>query len=829
MVLRTLLSHYRRHPVQALFLLTGIVVANVLLVGTLLINAQARASYASGETLLGAGPVGQVRHRDANRSFDEQEYLRLRLQGFDMLVPVLRRVVHTAAGEPLELLGIDLFAMPRTVRPSKDAGSRHRISATPGSADFAYPPFQIWGAPARLQQLGVAAGSRLELAAGNQLPPLVAVADQGLGHRLLLDIGALQLLTDSHGEVTALLVFPARAERLAELRAALPPDLRFIANAETPDPAELTRSFHLNLAAMGLLAFVVGVFLTYNALAFSYTDRRELIRRLQLSGLTRGELSGALLIELALFLTVGSVAGFWLGGQLAAWLLPGVGRTLAQLYGVYIDYPGGLVPSGFALPLLMTACAALLCVAIPMRNVLDAPLLERRSAGWQLQTAARRDRLLLALGVILLLGAGVIAELAGSLWAALAGMACLLIGAVLCLPMVLRVLLCGLERLLPPRQARLAWLVADNRWLLGPAALALMALTLALVANSGLNTMIGSFRQATDDWLSQRLTAQIYLRGNLQLPGLDQWLMSADPRLRVAERYRTVLSHQAPDGKATTVEVVSLQSGARFLEGVSLIRPEADAKSRFADGHGAFISERSWRLNGWQPGDRLRLCTRREAVPVLGVYYDYGNPQSQWMVSESLFRQCWPELTPSGRAVFGPATADWDRIRLDLRQDYGLTSDQIIDQAELKAAGMAVFDRTFTITRALNALTLLVAGIGIFCAVSAIHHHRVGQQALLASLGMTRRERGALLLLQWGLLGFLCMALVWPFGIILAAYLASVVTPIAFGWSFPLRLDGFHYLVLAGLASGCLVLAVTLPSMQLLRTSAAAMLREQAT
>ena len=44
MLLRTLLSHYRRHPVQALFLLTGITLANVLLVGTLLINAQARAS-----------------------------------------------------------------------------------------------------------------------------------------------------------------------------------------------------------------------------------------------------------------------------------------------------------------------------------------------------------------------------------------------------------------------------------------------------------------------------------------------------------------------------------------------------------------------------------------------------------------------------------------------------------------------------------------------------------------------------------------------------------------------------------------------------------------
>jgi putative ABC transport system permease protein len=53
----TLLTHYRQHPVQALFLLTGIIIANVLLAGTLLINAQARSSYSQGEQYLSATPI----------------------------------------------------------------------------------------------------------------------------------------------------------------------------------------------------------------------------------------------------------------------------------------------------------------------------------------------------------------------------------------------------------------------------------------------------------------------------------------------------------------------------------------------------------------------------------------------------------------------------------------------------------------------------------------------------------------------------------------------------------------------------------------------------
>jgi putative ABC transport system permease protein len=827
MLLRTLLAHYRRHPVQALFLLTGIIVANLLLVGTLLINAQARASYDRGETLLRASPIGQIRHRDPGRSFDERRYLALRLQGFDMVAPVLRRIVRATGGEPLELVGVDLFAMPRA-GPEGPQDHPPQASAT-GFAGFAFPPYQLWAAPARIRQLGAEPGDRLPLDAGTSLPPLVAAPGEELGHRLLIDVGALQELTASAGELTAMLVFDAAPDRLHALESALPPELGYFPYTQAPDPAELTRSFHLNLAAMGLLAFVVGVFLIYNALAFSYTDRRELIRKLRLSGVTRGELRRVLLTELGLFLVVGGLLGGWLGAALAAWLLPGVGRTLAQLYGVYIAYPDGLTPSGLLLPLAMTLVAALLCVLFPLRESLQAPLLERWQAGWQLQAAARRDRLMLLAGLGLLLAAALISRHAATLWSALAGLSTLLIGAVLCLPTVLRLLLGGVERSLPRRRVRLAWLVADSRWLLGPGALALMALTLALVANSGLNTMIASFRQATDDWLQQRLAAQLYLRGGQELPGLAQWLQSLDPGLRTVDRYRTEADRGTPEGHSVRVEIVTLQPDERFLRGVRLLDGADAAQRRFAAGEGVFVSERAWRLDGWQVGQQLALCTGRPAVPVLGVYPDYGNPLSQWLLSERLFRACWPGLAPSGHAVFGPTELDWNAVRLALRDQYGLEADQLIDQAELKAAGLAVFDRTFAVTQALNALTLLVAGIGIFCAVSAIHHHRIGQQALLASLGMTRRERGALLLLQWALLGVLCMALVWPFGAALAAYLAGVVTPIAFGWSFPLRLEWAHYGVLAVLAAASLVLAVALPSLRLLRTSPAAMLREQAT
>jgi len=821
----TLLSHYRRHPVQALFLLTGIIVANVLLAGTLLINAQARSSYAQGEQYLSTSPVGQVRPKDSNRRIDERDYVSLRRQGFDMLVPVLRQMVRTENGDALELLGIDVFAMPR---PDRTFNFNDRTGSADGSLmGFAFPPYQLWAAPARLEQLSAENDSRIRLISGEMLPPLVAVSNQQLGHRLLIDIEALQSLSGNINRLSSMLVFPASAERMTDLLRVLPDDLEYVANTEAPDPAELTRSFHLNLAAMGLLAFVVGLFLIYNALAFSYTDRRNLIRKLRLAGVLKGELARALILELALFLAVGTLIGTWLGAQMAAWLLPGVGRTLAQLYGVYISYPDGLVPSGILLPFLMTVSAAGLCVLIPLRQSLSAPMLERKQAGWQQHAVIRRDRIMALTGLLLLTTALVTGFITTHLLVALAGMACLLLGSALLLPLVLRLLISATQKLVPAQNARLTWLLADSRWLLGPASVALMAMTLALVANSGLNTMISSFRQATDDWLGQRLVADLYLRGENRGAELETWLADTMPGLNVTARYRTSLTRPGPNKVPVIVEVVSLQEGDRFRDSVKLMQGDKDATTKFHNGEGVYISERAWRIDGWQSGASLDLCRGHEAIPVLGVYRDYGNPKSQWMVNRQLFKSCWGEVTATGLAVYGPKDYDWNRVRMAITEKFGLADDEIIDQTELRQIGLAVFDRTFVVTQALNALTLLVAAIGIFCAISAIHHHRVGQQALLASLGLSRRERGTLLLAQWGMLGLLCMVLVWPLGTLLAGYLGMVVTPAAFGWSFPLQLDWQHYLVLAALAAVCLMMAVILPSLRLLYTSPASMLREQ--
>ena len=736
--LLALVRHYRHHPLQALFLLTGITVANVLLVGTLLINAQARSSYDEGTQVLQAGPVGMIRPADGSRTLHEDEYFRLRLAGHTTIIPVLNRTVRTSDGALIELLGIDplaLSGMPRTGSGSVPTG----LSAE-GFGSFIARPWQLWASPQRIRQGGWTTGEQLRLGSGELLPPLQSLEDAGLGHRMLVDIGALQELTDSPGQLSAIWVFERSGEQLDDLLDALPSDLRYVANTEQPDPTQLTRSFHLNLTAMGLLTFVVGMFLIYNAVAFSFTDRENLISKLRLSGATHREIIIASSIELSVFLIAGLALGYWLGGLIAGFLLPGVGQTLAQLYGVYIAYQDRLLPSAALLPFAMTVFAGGLCLWVSLSRTLKAPLLPRHSAGWSTSSVRSRDSRWLIAGLVLLILSWLLGATAANLVVALIGMAALLLGTALTLPWLLRLALYMLAKRLPRENAGLSWVVADSQWLLGPAALALMAMVLALVANHGLNTMISSFRMATDNWLGERLVADVYYGRSGQSAEARYWLDENYSEIRIVERLGVRTNRLAPGDRSVPVEIVSLPDDPRFRDSVVPMQSRLEAVDQMLNGESVLISERAWRIEGWKIGQQIELCPDSPGIEIAGIYHDYGNPVPQWMISDTLFRQCWPDATPSGFALLGPEITDWEAVRLGLSDLLEVDADAFIPQGDLRQVGLAVFDRTFQVTQALNALTLLVAAIGIFCAISAIHHHRVAQQAQLACLGLGRRK-----------------------------------------------------------------------------------------
>ena len=110
----------------------------------------------------------------------------------------------------------------------------------------------------------------------------------------------------------------------------LPDGLRVEAIAErSEDTRALASSFQLNLAALGLLAIVVGLFLIHGTMRFSVLRRQRPVRALRALGVTPMELGSTVMLEALVLALIGTAVGLLLGRALAGGLLGLVSATLS--------------------------------------------------------------------------------------------------------------------------------------------------------------------------------------------------------------------------------------------------------------------------------------------------------------------------------------------------------------------------------------------------------------------------------------------------------------------------------------------------------------------
>ena len=131
---------------------------------------------------------------------------------------------------------------------------------------------------------------------------------------------------------------------------------------------------------------------------------------------------------------------------------------------------------------------------------------------------------------------------------------------------------------------------------------------------------------------------------------------------------------------------------------------------------------------------------------------------------------------------------------------------------------MEVFERTFTVTRALNVLTLGVAGFSLLMGLLTLSDQRIPQLAPMWALGITRRQLCWMELIRALALSFLVYLCALPLGLTLAWVLLNIVNVEAFGWKLPMYTFPLEYLKMGGYAFVAALLAASWPALKLMRT-----------
>lgn len=784
-ILSALIGHWRRNLLQLFTLLAGLALGTALWSGVQAINAEARASYDAAAATLDEGRLAQITGQ-GGAPIAQATYIDLRRAGWNV-----SPVVEGDLG-PVRIVGIDPLTAPQGIGP---------VAVTGGGdlAAFLSGPGQIF---ARADTLGRLPATGAQSVASDDIAPNTGITDIGTAQRLL----------GREGQIDRLLVAPNQPLNRLPL-AQIAPDLLEIAPQDGGDVARLTDSFHLNLTAFGLLSFAVGLFIVHGAIGLAFEQRRAMLRTLRALGAPLGSLIALMVAELAALALIGGAVGVALGYIVAAALMPDVAATLRGLYGAEVSGQLALRPvwwlSGLAIAMGGTAVAA----AVALWSLARMPLLA--SAQPQAWGLARQGRGLAVASCLLLTLSGAIAVWGQGLIAGFVMLGALLIGGALALPPILSLVLRWGQAFARGPVAQ--WFWADTRQQLPGLSLALMALLLAMAANVGVSTMVSSFRLTFTGFLDQRLASELYVSAK------DAAQASAVATLQDA-RVNAVLPILSVDRDVAgyPAQIYGARDHATYRYNWQFLRAVPEVWQTLARGEGVLVNEQLYRRAGLDLGAEVAVAPG-VSRPVLGIYGDYGNPVGQVIITETLFRQHYPDVTAL-RFGLRLDPAQVEGLRATLQADLAIPETAMIDQASIKALSLAVFERTFVVTTALNILTLAVAGFAILMSLLTLAAMRLPQLAPVWALGLTRRRLALLDLGRAVVLAALTGALALPLGLGLAWALLAVVNVEAFGWRLPMYLFWLDYLRLGGLALLAAALAALWPAWRLSTTPPAQLL-----
>jgi putative ABC transport system permease protein len=633
------------------------------------------------------------------------------------------------------------------------------------------------------------------------------------GNFVLMDIAAAQWAFDRLGRVDRVEIrLPAGrnvadAERL--LSSQLPPGLTVQRPARRGEQVEtMLRAFHFNLTALSYVALLVGLFLVYNTIAVSVIARREEIGVLRAVGASRGTVLRLFLAEAAALAAVGAVLGAPAGWLLAQGAVRLTSTTVTTLYIAAATTVPALDPRDAAVAIAMGIGLALLAAAAPALEASRVtPLAALREAD-RLEARYRVNRRHLALAVSLLVAAAGLSRLGP-----LGGLPVFGFGAAVATVFGIAFLVPAALALLARYGARPLTALFGVEGQLAHAnvsgaiprlAVSIAALAVSLSMMVAIAIMIGSFRETVIYWVGQTLQADLYMstarRSSLDTQSsISQELEAAVtsyPAVAAVDRFRTL--NLLYDGRLTVLGTGDF--GVLLAHGNLVFKEPADGRAalRAAIGKDAVVASESFALKAEKrAGDIVRLQTPHGPADfrLAAVYFDYTTDRGVVVMDRGTFTRHFGEQRPTSLTVYLRPGSDPLAVRADLMSKLGERHRVFIHtNASIRDEVLRIFDSTFAITYALEAIAVFVGILGVSGTLLTLILERRRELTTLRLVGADRRQIRKMVVIEAGMIGLVSQVLGWVAGLGLALILIYVINVQSFGWTIQFYVPGLFLL-----------------------------------
>lgn len=817
-VLKALLGHYRRHPLQLILIWIGLTLGVSVLIGVTAINNHAQQSYSYSEKLFTNPLPYRIRSKNQSHKIPQSLYHTVKRSGFNQCIPFDFAHVTSANGDEFTLQGFSMSALKSAQLPS--------ILYDEQQLSFDKNPNTIMVSQSMADRMKWHSGDLIELndsiktkAISHLGPIVVDEQDYTNSLRIIADISLLRKIKPSLG-FSAIACADMDDEQLDKLRTILPSNMTVVMHSKS-ELETLTRAFHMNLNAMGMLSFVVGLFIFYQAMLLSFVQRQLLVGSLRQLGVSSWQLALILVLELFILVFFSWVCGNAFGLILANQLLPSVSMSLKALYDADISLVLNWTWLCSLSSLVMALSGAFLACIWPMYRLLKSQPIHLSLRLSLVRFANREFRWQALVGsvfafIALVLYNTSLTQVSGTIIVGL-----MLFSVALFTPYFIWSLFYYLSYRLPWVKGR--WFFTDAATSMSYRGVATMAFMLAMSANIGIETTIGSFRDTTERWLDQRLASDIYVNPNNHLAtSINQWLLLQPEVDKVWQRWVKDIAIGS-----TSWQVVSIGDSDGEMESLTVKLAVPDYWYYLHHSRSVMISESVALKLNFHLGDVISLPqVTGEDWKIVGIYYDYGNPYNQILLSQ---RNWLLNFSDDGEVELGIILREKynaEYLKHRLKVHFRLNDERVVDNNNIHTQAMQIFDRTFLIIDTLGYLTLVIAIFGLFFATVAGEISRQKHTALLHCFGISSHTLmlvGSLQLLVFGIISA-CVAI--PLGLAFSHLVIEIVLKPAFGWSIPLQVVPWTYGGIFAMSLLSLIVAGALPIWKLSRKTPIKSLRD---
>ncbi|MSQ20337.1 MAG: ABC transporter permease [Betaproteobacteria bacterium] len=660
-------------------------------------------------------------------------------------------------------------------------------------------------------RLGKQSGDRLTVRAGQLVQELRVAgllgAQAPLGELGVMDIAGAQWLANDPDRISRIDARLPPEEPIAlaikRLRVILPAGVSVErVNDAVLAYAGMSRAYRVNLTVLALVTLFTGSLLVFSAEALTTARMRGALAILRVLGMTQREVMLALLRRAAVLGLAGGLLGVALGATMALGVTHYFGSDLGA--GYFRGVPPASVWRPFAALAFVLAggLAALVGALLPAIEASRsdaATALKASSESLRFDAFARPRHALVLLGIGTLLIA--VPSIDGLPYAGYLAIACFLVGVIGLLPR-----LSALCIALIPRVGNVAALLSYSRLERSPveAAISLAAMVAAVSLTVSMAIMVTSFRLSMIDWLEQILPADLYLRGTVagQLDYLDA---DAQKRLTAIDGVRRI--------EFTRIDAVSLDSRrpkvlllARDVDALTITDrlPLLASIKPVAGDVQVWISEVAAGAYGYATGDRMRIPLGELVVDavVAGVWRDYGRQQGAIVMERRRYALLTGDTRANDAAIWHAENSSVASIVDALAP----LADRLqwTTPGELKASSLRIFDRTFAVTYALVAISIMIGMAGLSAGIGAGVATRRREFGILRHLGLQRRQIGVMLACEGGIMGFVGAVIGVATGWLLSLILIYVVNRQSFHWGMDLHMP---YALIGTFCAALIVLA----------------------